>query len=94
MPVVSRLKAWVILILCTGYVFFVSLAVNEHGWRSIFNPPSGGRDLGPFALWALVAIVVALFMIVALLFGKKVPAAKIENEQPHASDPTDFGTWL
>lgn len=93
---IPRKVAWITLVLCSAVVVLAGLEWYRHGFAALFDGPRTARNARSFslALWAIVAAVLGVLMLVALLFGKRVPSKKIENEQPQGSDPTHFGTWL
>lgn len=93
---IPRRTAWITLIVCLAIALAAGIEWYRHGFAALFDGPRTVRNARSFSffLWALVAAALGGFMIVALLFGKRVPSAKPENEQPQGPDPTHFGTWL
>lgn len=93
---IPRRTAWITLVLCSIVVLLAGLEWYRHGIGSLFDGPRSpmrARSLSS-ALWLFAAAALGLFMLAALVFGKKVPRGKSENVQPHESDRTHFGTWL
>ena len=88
--------AWITLVLCAVVLLLAGVEWYRHGFEALFDGPKhpmNARSLSS-ALWALAAAVIGGFMLIVLVFGKKVPHEKSENTQPKESDPTHFGTWL
>ncbi|MEO8589126.1 MAG: hypothetical protein ABI432_07155 [Flavobacteriales bacterium] len=93
---IPRRTAWITLVLCIIIVLLAGVEWYRNGFTRLFDGPGSpvnARSLSS-ALWAFTAAALGLFMLVALVFGKKVPGEKSENVQPREPDPTRFGPWL
>lgn len=88
--------ARITLVLCAVVLLLAGVEWYRHGFAALFDGPRhamNARSLSS-ALWAFAAAVIGVFMLIVLVFGRKVAHEKSENVQPQGSDPTHFGTWL
>lgn len=84
--------AWITLVICTLALVIVGFVWTRDGASALFD--NRRVRTWSLALLGFAALVVGGFMLVALVFGNRVPREKSENVQPQGSDPTEFGTWL
>lgn len=84
--------AWITLVICTLALVIVGFVWTRDGASALFD--NRHVRTWSFALVAFASFVLGLLMLLALLFGKKVPQEKSRNEQPNEPDQTHFGTWL